>query len=261
MSNLDAKLRLEMRSELKRLHLNTDSTFVYVTHDQLEAMTLATKICLLKKGVLQQYASPLDIYKHPKNLFVADFVGNPPINFIRVKAKQSGENIKITMFDEYEFTFVPNTYVNLDEHLRERRKKLDDKMDGSNIKKALIHGRLNVNNKYRISRINEKGDFRRFFEISPDEYIVGIRPECIKVDENGYIESKIYSALPSGVETTVKLRINEYLLNGVVFGGVNYKINAKAMLKFAGREILLFDCKTGELIGQGSLVFQRENSD
>jgi len=261
LSNLDAKLRLEMRSELKRLHLNTDSTFVYVTHDQLEAMTLATKICLLKKGVLQQYASPLDIYKHPKNLFVADFVGNPPINFIRVKAKQSGENIKITMFDEYEFTFVPNTYVNLDEHLRERRKKLDDKMDGSNIKKALIHGRLNVNNKYRISRINEKGDFRRFFEISPDEYIVGIRPECIKVDENGYIESKIYSALPSGVETTVKLRINEYLLNGVVFGGVNYKINAKAMLKFAGREILLFDCKTGELIGQGSLVFQRENSD
>lgn len=63
LSNLDAKLRMEMRSELKRLHMETDSTFVYVTHDQLEAMTLATKISLMKKGVLQQYAPPLTIIK------------------------------------------------------------------------------------------------------------------------------------------------------------------------------------------------------
>ena len=68
LSNLDAKLRLEMRSELKRLHLETGSTFVYVTHDQLEAMTLATKICLINNGVLQQYDAPLDVYKKPKNI-------------------------------------------------------------------------------------------------------------------------------------------------------------------------------------------------
>ena len=82
LSNLDAKLRLEMRSELKRLHLETGSTFVYVTHDQLEAMTLATKICLINNGVLQQYDAPLDVYKKPKNIFVADFVGSPAINFV-----------------------------------------------------------------------------------------------------------------------------------------------------------------------------------
>ena len=86
LSNLDAKLRSEMRTELKRLHLDTNSTFVYVTHDQLEAMTLATRVCLMKEGVLQQYDPPLTVYNRPQNLFVADFVGNPTMNFIPVNA-------------------------------------------------------------------------------------------------------------------------------------------------------------------------------
>ena len=88
LSNLDAKLRLEMRSELQRLHMETGSTFVYVTHDQMEAMTLATKICLIDNGVLQQYDAPLDVYNKPNNLFVADFVGNPAVNFVDAKGSQ-----------------------------------------------------------------------------------------------------------------------------------------------------------------------------
>ncbi|MCQ2412093.1 MAG: ABC transporter ATP-binding protein [Sphaerochaetaceae bacterium] len=92
LSNLDAKLRLEMRTELKRLHHETGATFVYVTHDQLEAMTLATKICLLKNGLLQQYAPPLTVYNTPNNTFVADFVGNPSINLIECEAKVLGSN-------------------------------------------------------------------------------------------------------------------------------------------------------------------------
>ncbi|MCR4577796.1 MAG: ABC transporter ATP-binding protein [Clostridiales bacterium] len=82
LSNLDAKLRGEMRTELKRLHTDTNSTFVYVTHDQLEAMTLSTRVCLMETGVLQQYAPPLEIYNRPANTFVAGFVGNPTMNFI-----------------------------------------------------------------------------------------------------------------------------------------------------------------------------------
>lgn len=93
LSNLDAKLRLEMRTELKRLFNTTDSTFVYVTHDQLEAMTLSTKVCLLKTGVIEQYDDPLTLYSHPANTFVADFVGNPTMNFIDSKAKK-GSNKK-----------------------------------------------------------------------------------------------------------------------------------------------------------------------
>ena len=75
LSNLDAKLRLEMRYEFQCLPVETGSTFVYVTHDQMEAMTLATKICLINNGVLQQYEPPLSVYSRPNNLFVADFVG------------------------------------------------------------------------------------------------------------------------------------------------------------------------------------------
>lgn len=96
LSNLDAKLRSEMRTELKRLHSDTDSTFVYVTHDQLEAMTLATKICLMEKGVLQQYDPPLTVYSKPNNLFVADFVGNPTMNFIPATVISKGEKLELS---------------------------------------------------------------------------------------------------------------------------------------------------------------------
>ena len=90
LSNLDAKLRGEMRTELKRLHKDTGSTFVYVTHDQLEAMTLSTRICMMNEGVLQQYAPPLEVYNRPANLFVADFVGNPSMNIVNARVVRPG---------------------------------------------------------------------------------------------------------------------------------------------------------------------------
>ncbi len=92
LSNLDAKLRMEMRAELKRLHHETGATFVYVTHDQLEAMTLATKICLLDRGYLQQYDPPLTVYNRPRNTFVADFVGNPTMNLISFSGERKDDH-------------------------------------------------------------------------------------------------------------------------------------------------------------------------
>ncbi len=92
LSNLDAKLRQEMRTELKRLHSDTSSTFIYVTHDQLEAMTLSTQVCLMDTGVLQQYAPPLTVYNQPANQFVAEFVGNPTMNFLPAQATGTGDN-------------------------------------------------------------------------------------------------------------------------------------------------------------------------
>lgn len=82
LSNLDAKLRMRLRSELKRVHAEAGATTVYVTHDQVEAMTLSDRITVLKDGVIQQTASPAHLYNHPANLFVADFMGNPQINRI-----------------------------------------------------------------------------------------------------------------------------------------------------------------------------------
>ncbi len=83
LSNLDAKLRLDMRSEIKRLHEELGTTIVYVTHDQVEAMTMSTRVAIFFEGVLTQVDTPNDIYKNPANLKVADFIGNPSINFIQ----------------------------------------------------------------------------------------------------------------------------------------------------------------------------------
>ena len=121
LSNLDAKLRLEMRYELQRLHVETGSTFVYVTHDQMEAMTLATKICLINNGVLQQYDAPLDVYNRPANLFVADFVGNPSINFVEAKGKEQADgSFRFTILDDFEATFRPNEPIDMDAWFRKR---------------------------------------------------------------------------------------------------------------------------------------------
>lgn len=82
LSNLDAKLRVEMRAEIRRLHETVNASIVYVTHDQIEAMTLATKICVMNQGYVQQFGTPDEIYFRPANTFVARFMGNPPMNLI-----------------------------------------------------------------------------------------------------------------------------------------------------------------------------------
>ena len=85
LSNLDAKLRVEMRREIKKLHQDLQTTMVYVTHDQTEAMSLGTKIALMNNGRIEQFDTPSNIYNKPKSVFVADFVGSPPMNFIKGK--------------------------------------------------------------------------------------------------------------------------------------------------------------------------------
>ena len=83
LSNLDASLRLEMRSELKHLHEELGSTIIYVTHDQIEAMTLASRIVLMNNGIIEQIGTPQELYSSPNNIFVGSFIGSPPMNFIK----------------------------------------------------------------------------------------------------------------------------------------------------------------------------------
>ena len=94
LSNLDAKLRVEMRAEIKRLHHVSGITSVYVTHDQIEAMTLGSRIAVMKDGILQQIGTPDDIYRRPANTYVAGFIGSPNMNFIPGKIETVGENGK-----------------------------------------------------------------------------------------------------------------------------------------------------------------------
>jgi len=90
LSNLDAELRLQMRIEIARLHASLGNTMIYVTHDQLEAMTLADRIVVLRQGRIEQVGAPLTLYHDPDNLFVAGFIGSPKMNFLQAKISATG---------------------------------------------------------------------------------------------------------------------------------------------------------------------------
>ncbi|VEU82445.1 ABC transporter ATP-binding protein [Acholeplasma hippikon] len=249
LSNLDAKLRLEMRSELQRLHVDTNSTFIYVTHDQLEAMTLATKICLLDNGILQQYEEPLTVYEKPNNIFVADFVGNPAINFVDAVGKEVDGKFQIKIWDKYDVTFTPNEKVNYDKWLKEAEAKA-----------------LAEKHEYAIEKINKDMPFNYVVSkvestelVSEDatkhkaDFILGIRPEFIEINKDGQFEGEIYSSMPTGMETTVKIKVGKYLVTGVVFGNINYHIDEKVRFNINTDSINIFSASNQRLVTTGSL--------
>ena len=197
LSNLDAKLRMEMRTELKRLHRETDATFVYVTHDQLEAMTLSNMVCIMNAGKLQQYAPPLRMYNSPANLFVADFLGNPSMNFIDGHLSQNGT----LEFAGMKCYFEPFDAVTL----------------------------------------------------TDQNVVVGIRPEHIFISSKGEQEATVYSTLPSGMETTVKLAVNGVAFNAVEFGDVDYPLDSKVRFSFH-KAAVLFNKETEKSIARGKLT-------
>ena len=199
LSNLDAKLRMEMRTELKRLHRDTDSTFVYVTHDQLEAMTLSTRVCIMQNGLLQQYAPPLEMYNNPANLFVADFMGNPTMNFIEGTAEVNGAAAQLT-FGSLHGTFTAKEPISL----------------------------------------------------TGKDVVVGIRPEYIRISDEGTRHATVYSTLPAGMETTVKLDVEGTMLTAVVFGDVDYPVDCPVKFDFS-KTAILFDKASGQNVACGTL--------
>ena len=260
LSNLDAKLRLEMRYELQRLHVETGSTFVYVTHDQMEAMTLATQICLIDNGVLQQYDAPLTVYGKPNNLFVADFVGNPSINFVEAKGVQKGEQVELTVFDGCKATFVPNEPLDLAAWFAERDEE-ETARAAALKEKAAQKGYVEKGNKderfrYHIARVDEIDEaLQEEPVLTNEDLVLGIRPEFIDI-ENGNVEGEIYGAMPTGMESTIKVRIGGFLLTGVVFGSTLFTIGEKVKLGFKGSEVSLFDRKSGKRIACGRVQLE-----
>ena len=257
LSNLDAKLRLEMRYELQRLHVETGSTFVYVTHDQMEAMTLATQICLINNGVLQQYDAPLTVYGKPENLFVADFVGNPSINFVEAKGVQKGDAVELTVFGGRKAVFRPREKLDLAAWFANRDREADRK--AAELKeKAAQKGYVEKGNKdevfrYHIARVDEIDE--SLLEepvLTNEDLVLGIRPEFIDIAD-GTVEGEIYGAMPTGMESTIKIRLDDFLLTGVVFGSTLFTIGTRVKLRIEGDGILLFDRRSGRRIASGSL--------
>ncbi len=100
LSNLDAKLRVQMRSEISKLHKKLATTFIYVTHDQVEAMTMGSRIVVMKDGIVQQVAAPTTLYDDPENVFVAGFIGSPQMNFIDAKIEAADGKVKLVFADK-----------------------------------------------------------------------------------------------------------------------------------------------------------------
>lgn len=194
LSNLDAKLRGQTRKQISRLHKTLNATMIYVTHDQVEAMTLGDKIVVMNKGEIQQIADPETIYNKPVNIFVANFIGTPPMNLFKAKVESQNKlkisNIEIPIPDEF------------------------------------------------INKINS---------YIGKEIILGIRPEHIKVNEEGSNNTEVYCDLAEflgsenilyftleGQELIVKVN-NQYKMKD----GINYKV------KFDEKIVHLFDQESG----------------
>lgn len=242
LSNLDAKLRLEMRTELKRLHMETNSTFVYVTHDQLEAMTLATEVCLMEKGLLQQYDPPLTVYANPNNLFVADFVGNPTMNFINSRVTKRGDKNVELDFGDFKAEFTSNESINLE--IPPIEEPIIEEEDNNKKKK-----------KEKVKKVaelvqNEEEEVK--YDIN--DVVIGIRPEYIRLSETDGVDATIYSSLPSGMETIVKIKVGESILTSVVFGIIDYPVDTKVKVLFEGDKIVLFSRSTNRRITDGKLT-------
>lgn len=270
LSNLDAKLRLDMRYELKRLHVDTGRTFVYVTHDQMEAMTLATKVCLMNNAVCEQYAEPLTVYKHPVDTFAADFVGNPSINFVNAKVtSENNDEFKCEILNDIKVKFVQagekvnmdNWYKELDATLRQNENELNE----AKTKKGYVE----KSNKIELFRYNvetikgSKCGNEDAQNATKNELTIGIRPEFIsiyresEIDKNKkYIDAEVYASMPTGMESTVKLRIGDFLLTSVIFGAKDYSVGEKVKVDFSGHHILLFDKKSGKTICVGELLVE-----
>ena len=275
LSNLDAKLRLEMRYELQRLHVETGSTFVYVTHDQMEAMTLATKIFLMNNGVLQQYAAPMESYNAPSNLFAADFVGNPSINFIEAKrlelmhecSEPIAQNIEgimqldsvltLEIFNGRKVKFRPKEsfdfaawFMKRDYEEKAHAEKLKT---GSSEKGFAEKSNKDESFRYHISKVDDDYSPQQEQVITNDDFVLGIRPEHIVVGKAGVLDGEIYGSMPTGMEVTYKVGIDGYLLTGVVFGSTMLTIGDHEQISFSGENIMLFDRKSGKRICVGAL--------
>ena len=151
LSNLDAKLRVEMRREIKKLHQNLKTTVVYVTHDQTEAMSLGTNIAIMNHGVIQQCDTPKNIYNTPSNIFVADFIGSPSMNLIKGKLiNQNGE----LFFSSNDQTKIPLNKYNFRNKINE-----DEKEITLGIRPEHIYIEKNASNNFEIKVKSELSEY------------------------------------------------------------------------------------------------------
>ena len=213
LSNLDAKLRAQMRTEISKLHQRLGTTFIYVTHDQTEAMTMGTRIVVMKSGLIQQVDTPNNLYLYPCNLFVAGFIGSPQMNFIESKLLKEG--------DDYLVEF------------------------GSEDTKT----RAGV--KYKIKLPASKNKDNCLEAYAGKEVIMGIRPEnvhneedLIEIHKDGIVEADVEVTELMGAETYLYMNCEGQSINARVSPTNTARPGDKIKIAFETAKIHLFDKET-----------------
>ena len=253
LSNLDAKLRVQMRSEIVNLHNELGATTIYVTHDQTEAMTMATRIVVMKKGVIQQIGTPKEIYSNPSNVFVATFIGSPAMNIIKANYNKKGiiefENgykIKLNakQIKEHDNFYSNNikNYEDMINNLNDVENKSEDEIRANKIKQE------------ELSKVLEQ--LKIVYESELHPIIFGIRPEdvCQKgafnhanVQTDGY-KTKIKVAELLGNEYYIHSDFGATQIVAKVYAGSEMNAQQDIEISFDFDKIHLFDSVTTKRI-------------
>ncbi|WP_455157465.1 ABC transporter ATP-binding protein [Treponema socranskii] len=201
LSNLDAKLRVDMRSELKRLHEEMGTTIIYVTHDQVEALTLSTRIAVFFNGHIEQVASPMSLYQNPASVRIAEFIGNPKINLTGGKAKRTEAGLEVeSAFGNFTF---------------------------------------------------QKGDCTDALPQGTFDCRIGFRPEEVTLSRTafkGAVECRVYSSMPAGSETLIRLSVAGESFLAKRLGIRHYKADETVYASTAPEKINVFDASSGALV-------------
>ena len=282
LSNLDAKLRLTMRSEIVKLHNKIGATTIYVTHDQTEAMTMASRVVVMSKGFIQQIDTPKNIYNNPKNVFVAKFIGSPSMNFFDGTFNEDGTvsigNVKLSFgndFKQLHDKFYQNKLqefeglmTNFDQRADEYILKVKSALASENVVnkvKKKENGFQKLINKFskeevniyehEIKTANEKISELKSALNSKHTLIFGIRPERIKVrkyEEGMDVKNMIVTTATVCELLGADYNVHFELFNKDIIARVDAKeqlVNGdKLVIKFSKEDIYIFDPVTGETI-------------
>ena len=245
LSNLDAKLRVAMRSEIVDLHNKIGSTTIYVTHDQTEAMTMATRIVVMNKGFIQQIGTPKEIYNHPANKFVASFVGSPAMNMFDVSYKDHA----LVFSNGYKIATDKDYDAILSDFYRDEIKANED---------WVASNKGNGNEALAASRSKEKEETIERLKIALDSkqclLTFGIRPEGIKVHQKpseGLLERDVVVSELLGSEYYLHFRFDDKAkLVAKAPAEENFCVGDKVYLEFVASKMHIFDPVTGKTIGE-----------
>ncbi len=232
LSNLDAKLRVQMRSEIIRLHKKLNTTTIYVTHDQTEAMTMADRIVVMKGGYVQQIGTPLEIYRHPANKFVASFIGSPAMNFASA------------VYDKGVLSFSDGRTIKLDDSLVKMHDEFYQEELNSINERIAAEGESEDN-------INERNRLSEIVEGKPHKVTFGIRPESIKQADTktgNVIETTVKLSELLGDEYYVHFNFGEKDMLAKIETEEEIKEGDTILLDMKISKAHLFDFKTGKAI-------------